>query len=282
MKFLFGTQWSIRMFKHIGYLLGILYILCIIVYWFGLGGDDAIFWRNTVYLLPPLVAVCAGMTTLYEFGLSGTRAKTLIYLMFGLVCWLVGEILFFSYAVIFHTDPFPSLADVFYLIGYLGFFIALLNEIRTSSIKVNTVAPSVLFLFAIASFAFALGFAYFGIYLAYNPIESLMANIISISYGVGDLILLLTSMMMLILAWEYRGGRLSRMWTLLFFSFLMMLCGDILYAIHTVAYTSEVWLYKSLIDTFFMGSYLLFAWGLFDFGFSLKETKKHISEGFVG
>jgi hypothetical protein len=264
------------MSKKISIILWSLAIFASAVYWLGIGGIHTVIVRNTIYLSIPLIAVISGIFSLCVYGFKGSRAKTLVLLTSGMGCWFLGEVFFYSYEFILHTNPFPSIADIFYILAYPLMFFALINEIQQSKIAWKKISPLTLFLYALVALTFAWIVFYFGVYLSYDPHEVLFTNLIAISYGIGDLLLIIVDLFMLILAWEFRKGSFSSLWVLLFFSFIFMLVGDILFAQFNDPYKNEVWFYKSLLDTVWITSYTFFASGLFNFGFSILKAKTHI------
>ncbi len=264
------------MFKKSGLVLTIIFVIIDAVYWFKLGGQDNVIVRNILYLTTPLIAAISGIFALREYGFSGGRVRMLILLTLGMASWFIGELIFYLYEFIFKINPFPSIADFFYVIAYPLMFGAFIYEINQVKVDFKKIRPEILFLFLVASVAIGILVIYFGIYLAYDAHESLFTNFIAMAYGVGDLMLILADMLLLNLIWEFRGGRLSRVYLFLFISFIFTMVADILFAIYSDQYKGEVWLYKSLIDTMFMAGYLFFAKGLIDFGLTIAETKNKL------
>lgn len=264
------------MSKKIIFIFWLIYLIALSIYWYQVGGSYNIILRNTVYLIIPLIATIAGIFSIAIFGFKGFRAKTLVFLTLGLACWFTGEILFYYYEFFLHLNPFPSIADFFYLIGYPLFFIALLNEIRHTPVNLKKLHPSLIFLFATSGSVLVFSVVYFGIFLAYDPKVSLFANLIAMGYGIGDLLLIMANIAVLVLAWEFRSGSFSRFWILFFIGFSFSLFGDILFAIFNIQYKEEIWFYKSLLDSLWMASYIFFANALFDFGASLLSAKSQL------
>ena len=264
------------MFKKNSLLLLGIFLIIDVIYWLRIGGSNTVIIRDTAYLLTPLIATIAGIFSIRLYGLQGPRTKTLFLLTIGVGCWFAGESIFYSYEFIFHTNPFPSVADVFYLIAYPVLFSALFNEIRQIKINWKKIHPSIIFLFVISAIALGLLVLYFGVYLAYDSHETFFTNLIALGYGVGDLFLIIVDICVLILAWEFREGSFSYLWIQLFISFIFMLVADVLFAIFTSQYKAEVWFYRSLLDSLWMIAYLLFANGLFSFGFSIRDAKSQM------
>lgn len=245
----------------------------ILVYWFKLGFDTVVL-RETLYLVPPFLAFMAGLVALFTFGVAGSRFLSLLLLTAGIGYWFLGEMFFAYYGYILNIDPYPSAADFFYILAYPLLFFGLVNEIRFARVNWNNIAKPTLFLFSLVALLFGSIVGYFGIYQAYTPDESLLANAVAISYGIGDLFLILANILLLVLVWEFRGGKLSRVWLLLFVGFILTLIADILFALYTNEYTMQVWFYKSLLDSFWMAGYLFFALAFFEFSFSLQDAYK--------
>ncbi|HSW89102.1 MAG TPA: hypothetical protein VLG12_08110 [Candidatus Saccharimonadales bacterium] len=266
------------MSKKITVLLWSVYGCAFAVYWLQLGGANTVLIRNLIYLCMPLLASIGGIFALISFGFHGFRAKTILFITMGLGCWFIGEVSFFYYEFILKTNPFPSIADFFYLMGYPLMFFALVNEILHTKISLKKIHPSIIFLFCLAILAFVFLVFYFGVYLAYDPKEPVLPNLIATWYGIGDLFLIIGNIYILILAWEFRGGSFSHFWILFFLSFILMLIADILFAIFTQQYNKEVWFYKSLLDSFWMASYIFSANALFDLGMSLRSAKSQLKK----
>lgn len=265
------------MFKRIAIILWSIYVIAFSIYWFHIGGTNTVILRNTVYLIVPFVATIGGVFALSMFGFRGSRAKTILLLTLGLGCWFIGEVIFYVFEFILHSNPFPSIADFFYLIAYPLMFFAIINEIRHTKIHLKKIHPSLIFLFCIAALTLSFLVVYFGVYLAFDPQETLFTNFIATGYGVGDLLLILANICVLILAWEFRKGSLSHLWLFFFVGFLFMLIADILFAMYTPQYKAEVWFYRSLLDSMWMAGYTFFANALFDLGFSLYIANKALS-----
>lgn len=251
----------------------VLYLFGLGAYWLQIGG---LVTREFSFLLLPFLGVVGGIFSIRAYGLNGPRTKTLMFLTIGIACWFVGETLWDVYQDILHSNPFPSVADIFYLVAYPAFFLGLLNEIRSSRVNWKRMHPAVIFLLSIASLAIAIVVFYFGIVQAYDPKETILSNVIAMGYGVADLILVVTNMLVLTLVWEFRGGRLSLMWIGIFLGFIFQLLADILFAIYTIQYKQQVFFYKNFLDSIWMLSYILFAYSVFSFGFSILDAHRKI------
>src|SRR5947208_1567727 len=142
-------MWKTSMSKKIGIILGSIYFIAAGIYWLRIGGGSTVVIRNSVYILIPLIATISGIFALDMYGYKGPRMRTLLLLTGGMGCWLLGEMLFYSYEFIFHINPFPSIADVFYLLAYPLLLLAFINEIRQAKISLKKIHPAIIFFFVV-------------------------------------------------------------------------------------------------------------------------------------
>lgn len=255
-----------------------LYVIALAFYWFGLGGKVNTEIRDVLYLLTSFTGVIAGAYALKQYGFAGVRSRSLLLLTFGIGYWFIGELLWDYYIYLLHANPFPSVADLFYLNAYPLFFFGFVNEIFSARVNWKKLNRAILFLLVIASLAIALVVFNFGVYQAYDVRETLFVNSIAIGYGLGDLVLIVVNMLLVVLALDHKGGSLSRTWLIIFVSFILSLISDILFATHNAAYKTNIGFYKDLLDSFWMLSYVLFAYGLFSIGFSISDANQRISQ----
>jgi hypothetical protein len=159
-----------------------------------------------------------------------------------------------------------------YLIGYPLLFIALVIEIRITKVKWTSVKIMHMALLSIALTAIA---AYATIYLAYDPANDYWANVFSMFYGFGDILLANMSVYLLISAQEYREGKFFSVYISLFLAIFLSLIADILYGAFFHQYEEGIMLYKS-IDVIYVASYLAFAYGFFSLDYMIIEVQNKI------
>ncbi len=73
-----------------------------------------------------------------------------LFLLLSFVCWFSAEALFGYFSGIFNSDPYPSIADIFYLTGYIFFILVLwrLNKTYKIELKIFVSLLVTFFLFA--------------------------------------------------------------------------------------------------------------------------------------
>lgn len=232
-------------------------------------------FQGVLFLLPPLLATIFGFYAANTYKLENIHGKSMAFLALGMACFFIGETLFFMYQYVFHKMPFPSIADVFYLLAYPMILAGLLIEVKMHKPKLsefNTAAVTVMGGILVALVAIV---TYFGIYKAYDPEATFLANWIATSYGIADIIILVPAMYVLKLAFDFKGGKLFNSWMLIFFGMLFMLAGDILFASYSTQYSDGSWPY-TLIDMLWVASYLLFAYSFFYTASVLRELRQKL------
>lgn len=246
------------------------------IYKIGVNTPDLyVFLTNILYLFPPLIAVYGGIYAVKKFSFSNIHGVALAFLTAGILFLGIGEIIWFYYHIFLNVDPYPSIADVFYLGAYPLIFIGIVNELRLQKFDWKDFNKLYLFLIILVSVILATIVSYFGIYLAYKPDAAFLENAIAMAYGIADLILIIPSLFILKLTLDYRGGKLFNSWLCILIGLLLTLVGDILFAIYTDQYSSGITPYN-LIDLAWIAAYLFFAYGFFNTGLTITELQQKI------
>lgn len=225
---------------------------------------------NILYLIAPLTAIIAGIYAVRTFKLSNNTGQVFALLTAGLSCFFIGELLFTSYQYVFHIDPFPSVADIFYIAAYPLLFAGFAKAIFNHRVKWHNFSK--VFLLLIITFLMSLGVlvAYFGVVKAYSPGDTFLSNAISIAYGLGDLIIIIPSLFILKVVMDFRGGKLFYSWVLMLIALICFLAGDLLFGIYREPYGDLVWPYP-LIDLTYVAAYLLFAFSFYYTAVTVQE-----------
>ncbi len=223
-------------------------------------------------LVPPLIASLSAFYAIRIYGRGNPHAKALSLLSLGIFFWFLGEFIWFILEFFFHSYPFPSIADFFYLLAYPVLLAGLIVEFKNNKIKWT---PLRLTVCVSKCIVFALLVIYFGIIKTYDPGEALTSNLIAMSYGVGDLVLIILSSLILMIALNYQKGRLFVPWALVFSGFVLILISDILFAMYQEAYENLL-SYARNIDLGWITGFSLLALGFYKIGESIEDTKKKL------
>jgi hypothetical protein len=161
----------------------------------------------------------------------GTARTAWQYLSTALALNLVGTTIAVSYWL-YGRDPFPGIADIFYVAFNCALFVAAIFLIRGSAIRVQWVQ------LALDATILVVGFGAFFWFLVIRPAASmteigLIKNVLSQTYIAFDCILLLTLGVLLLAGVGNAGGR--RVSLLLVVGFATMFLGDILWSVGKIS-----------------------------------------------
>ncbi|EKD78245.1 MAG: hypothetical protein ACD_41C00385G0015 [uncultured bacterium] len=232
-----------------------------------------------MYVLAPATAVVGGLVAVKEYGMRSLQGKILLIITFGVVSWFIGEVVWTYYELIAQVDPYPSVADWFYLVGYLPLCIGLLWELKFLRHKVHKPLPYTLRLLMTMLAVLFSGIAlYFGVFQAIKPEYSVLENGVAISYGVADIVLVLMSLVVIVVTIEMRGGKFVAPWWWFLSGLTCTFVADIGFAMFTPEYETMQAYYKPALDSLWIVGYLAMAYGLGRFGWLIQSARQSIVE----
>ena len=223
-------------------------------------------------LLPPLCASLCAIFTLKIYGKENPHAKALAFLALGIFFWFLGDFIWFIFEFFYNLHPFPSVADLFYLLAYPSLLAGLILEFKNNKMCWTRLRLTICIS---KSIIFALIVLYFGIIKAYNPEVAMLNNLIAMSYGVGDLVLIMLSSSILLITFNYRRGKLFLPWIFIFIGFSLILVSDILFAIYKESYENLINPLRNL-DLGWITGFSFLAFGFYKIGEALEETKRKL------
>jgi hypothetical protein len=196
---------------------------------------------------------------IYRLKIDGLHDKTHMFLTLGVGLWFVAETIYTYYQLgLKITTPFPSLADPFFLAGYVFFayyFYSILKLLR------KTIQRDVIILVSIAaavSVTYILNLS-FGIGFLLADEEDMLGTALSITYPILDSVLFVPAILVL---WSIRKGDLAHThWILISLFIIFNAIGDIGFGYGAVLGTigKEEWIW----NMFFYAGYLTLASALF-------------------
>ncbi|MFH0798272.1 MAG: hypothetical protein V1906_02565 [Candidatus Woesearchaeota archaeon] len=219
--------------------------------------DSRILWQNLIYLLAPLAAVSFGFCAFSKYGFKSDLGKSIFFIALGFASIFVGELIFAFSEVVLGIDAFPSIADIFFLSAYPLIFIGILKSIRLCRIRWTGCKVLLSVIISVALFAVT---SYYGIYLAYDAQSGMFENVIAISYGVMDIIILLSLILMVNCSIELKGGMLTKSWALFSIAFVSAWIADMVYAIYHESYSEASFAIRQ-IDYIWIIEFMLMAVG---------------------
>jgi hypothetical protein len=159
--------------------------------------------------------------------LRGSKGENTVWLLLslGLLLWLGGETLWLYLENTLQEVPFPSVADVSWLVGYPVLFAALFFEYKRLDVDLGRKRKvSVLALVLVAAVVMIWALLY---NIAVSDEVSLTEKFLDLAYPIGDLALLYVA---LLLSFVYLGGRLGRSWILISAGFILFSFADLAFS----------------------------------------------------
>ena len=198
--------------------------------------------------------------------------KTFRLFMIGFGLWSVAELLWLFF-VLGGLDPYPSVADIFWLAGYLPIFLALRVNLKNIHVR-----PAERFRWWIGGIIFLglLSVSYFIIQPILVDFDAArwLESIVNVAYPLFDLIILTEILALYLLLGK---GRFSLPWLLISIGFIVMAIADLgySYADWNGLYDSEQGnLISRLIDAGYLINYPIFALGIYSYRLVVKDFSK--------
>ena len=227
---------------------------------------------SIVICLAAGLSVIAGFYATKIYELKSYNGKSLFFISIGFLFWFLGELFWTYYQLILKIDfPFPALPDFFYITAYPLIFIGIILKIKGSEIdiiksrkKIFTFISIILFILSLFLIAWA----------TFDSGLSFKESFFNFAYNIGDAILIILVFFIILLAAQYREGKLFWPWVIFIFALFAMFFGDILFFLFSTEYEKGDNLFYFITELSFVLSYILFAFSLFCIGLVTEEVRK--------
>lgn len=231
-------------------------------------------FENVLYLTAVIATFAAGLYAVSAYGFKSMHGRALGLITAGFGFWLLGETTWIIYDYILHIDPYPSLADFFFIAGYPLIVWGIVKELKLASLQLGKMHKPIMAGIVVLGLTLLIAVSCFEIVLAYDSSLTLVENF-AVVYGFADLILLIPALLVLALAWEYKGGKIFTPWIYIFVGLFLYLTADTFYAVFLTPYLDGVYPFES-IDILWIGGYSFTALGLANMGLLLRKVNKQI------
>jgi hypothetical protein len=218
---------SNQQFKIAAIVTAALSAIYVIINIFVIGGDEFVIGLNNNLTVPLAIFTVIFSVMLWQQVGGGTNSRLLwMHMIVGWVCWTIAEIMWAVFAMLGKEVPYPSWADLFWLIGYIPMGIGLLARARSLPVK-----PT--FGQQLAIWGISLGTVLFTIIFVLKPIiqnndpAQFLESILNIIYPLADLFLLI---IVLYLFFAYNQGAYGFGWRLLLVGFLIHQVSNLLFS----------------------------------------------------
>lgn len=231
------------------------------------------FGKETVKMTSDFMSILtSGVFALLSIILSSKFRKTgshgTAWLIFTgtAISWFIAETIWAADEFVYHINPFPSFADVFYLMGYP--FILFFSVFYLKPFK-KLISRKMILLTSLVSITVLIPSLYMTI--QNNSGESQYGIVLSATYPIADAIILVPAMIGIFLFFK---GEVNFLWTLLLIGILFEVIADTgfqYFTLNNSYYTGHP------IDILFIWSYLLFSFGVYNH-IQIFRTSKKINE----
>ncbi len=152
-------------------------------------------------------------------------------LSLGLLANFAGQLCLAPFQVFRNETPFPSVADIFYVLAYpflIASLLVLLNAYRESGFPIGSLLERTLILAGVGALTAVVAVPILAPVAATGgpPLD----RILTVAYPVLDLVLLLPLALLLRIALRLRGSRAGEVWVLILGGIVFLCAGDIFFA----------------------------------------------------
>ncbi|MEW6066877.1 MAG: hypothetical protein AB1610_01060 [Nitrospirota bacterium] len=234
----------------------ILIFFNLLFYSFQIGGENILTIVSDFLPVICSIIACIGLNTAFRSFKTFDYTKiSWLMLLLGIVLFFGGESTYAVLEVIFEVDmneTFPTLADYFWLAGYLPLFIGLAMTIYAYKRSGFPFGNVKMYSLISAIFVIITGGL---IYLLLIPIiqdteTSFLEKFVYLFYPIGDLFLIIPAVFMIYITSLFGKGSISRPWKYIAAGFISMTIADILYS------------YLSWLDMYGAGNFIDVAWNI--------------------
>ena len=233
-------------------------VLCIslILFTFFIDSEIIIYFGNAVQI-GSLILAALNVSMVRQFYAAGDEPrKAWGWLSIGLLLWIIAQLIGSYREMVLEELPYGDFSDVFWVLGYVPFFIGLIILIRSFS---KTGLPivnrkSYMWIAIISTFIFV------GLFLSViwpelkDPERPLPTKLLDVAYPALDILLLALSAFLLKISWTLRGGSLANAWLMLCIGFAMSAIADLL-----LIHISEISTAYRYLDVIYFSSYFSIA-----------------------
>jgi hypothetical protein len=224
----------------------------------------AYFWLQSSELLAPVTdyvfVLASGICSILAFlvvrhwGFRGKAGLVHLGLFLGIFLWFLGDTAWAIYETVLQIEiPYPSFADVFYLVGYIPIGIAIVQFLWTFRAGLKR---------QMALVALGVGLLFVGLMCAFlmGPLvvstEDFLTKSYDVAYPVFDSMLVVLAIFMFFV---FRGGKMAGAWVWISLGLLLTALADIAFSLGSL----QGWYYSGHpIELIQFWGYLSLALGL--------------------
>lgn len=228
------------------------------------GENIAVLTGNLLYIPIAGGFVMVAVWVSLRFGFRGTYGKAwLFFAIFGIL-WFIAEMIWAYNDVILGIDPYPSIADFFWLAGYpcvFSFLLLYIKPVRKGISKKN--------LGLAVSIGLVLIGLVFAVTLKTETTDDYGLYLLTISYPVLDTIILVPALVGIILFFK---GQVDLLWSMISLGIFLTVFADIGFFVTQYDFTYYT---GHPIEIFFYWAYILYGFGAYSHLKIFRSTVKN-------
>lgn len=264
-----------RQFKRAAIAVAALTLILLIINIFHIGEDAFIYTFNSFPDAPLAIIVTISAASIWRLmSTEDQRRRLWGGLLAGWALWALAEFTWSFYAILGQEVPYPSLADLFWVVGYIPMTIGLLVSVRTIPTRPTPSQKRIIWGVSAATVVIASIFVFIPIIRDFDP-QQLLVSALNLIYPLGDLLLL---SIVWRLFFVYEKGDYGFAWRLLIGGFMLTTFSDLVftYAVWQDLYYPEMKatvLSRLVIDFTYTASYLVWFLGIYALRILLREQR---------
>lgn len=243
-----------------------------IVFFIDWGQWDVVI-QKIAYLIGPGISLFFGFQAFQSVGGKGKRSTVILHVISALALWFVAECVLLI-MIYFKQESYPSFSDVLFILGYVAFSRAIYLEAKLFDFRVRHLRTSMKMVLGIIALVIVSVVGVMAI-RGYRAEESFLANITTLSWSMGDLIMGLMTITLLAMSWEYRRGVIRREWLWFIAATGINFIADILYNLNPGAIADGSWM-TTMLDLMWEGGYLLMTAYFFEFTANIRRVQEKL------
>ena len=197
---------------------------------FNLGGDELMFTLGSVLNAPLAILITILAASIYrQMGIQKHPRGMWAGLVLCWALWAVAESLWFIFSLTGSEPPYPSWADLFWLLGYIPLLAGLISRFRSLPNKLTPLQGIITWLISLL-IVVAAGFFVIKPTIEYWGEGSLLENLPNIIYPVADLIV---AIIILRLFFSFERGDYGFGWRLIAVGFFLLTTADLVFTYAT-------------------------------------------------
>ena len=204
---------------------------------------------NLAKIFSLLLASLSLTSTQNAYSPGDTPQKAWTSLAAGMWIWFFAQVIFAYYKLIAQTNPYPSLADLFFVLAYIPLFIGmifLIKDFKSTGLPMGSKQSYMvqglvlLVIYAVIFFTLLLDLV--------NRPDPAALKFLNVGYPTFDFMLIAMASVLVRITWMMRGGSIARSWIMLCLGFAAIGVADI-----SFAYNSSL----AVLDVVFFSAYFL-------------------------